>query len=60
MVITLRVVAELIREQFPQWAHLPIKPVESSGIDNKTFRLGSEMLVRLPSAEGYAAQVEKE
>jgi aminoglycoside phosphotransferase (APT) family kinase protein len=53
-------VSQLIASQFPQWAHLPIKPVELSGWDNRTFHLGSDMSVRLPSAEGYVAQVEKE
>ena len=50
----------LIAAQFPQWADLPIKPVEFDGWDNRTFHLGEEMSVRLPSAEAYAAQVEKE
>lgn len=50
----------LIAEQFPQWAELPIKPVEPGGWDNRTFRLGPDMTVRLPSAEGYVPQVEKE
>jgi aminoglycoside phosphotransferase (APT) family kinase protein len=50
----------LVATQFPQWAGLPIKPVRFGGWDNRTFHLGEEMSVRLPSAEGYAAQVEKE
>ncbi len=50
----------LIASQFPQWADLPIKPVELSGWDNRTFRLGDDMSVRLPSAAWYAGQVEKE
>ncbi|OIO58847.1 MAG: acetyltransferase [Verrucomicrobia bacterium CG_4_10_14_3_um_filter_43_23] len=58
--ITLSLVTELIAEQFPQWAHLPIRPVASGGIDNITFRLGEGMLIRIPSAEGYVAQVQKE
>jgi aminoglycoside phosphotransferase (APT) family kinase protein len=53
-------VSQLIASQFPQWTHLPIKPVELSGWDNRTFHLGPSMSVRLPSAEGYVAQVEKE
>lgn len=51
---------ELIHAQFPQWAALSIKPVEPGGWDNRTFRLGEEMTIRLPSAEVYAAQVKKE
>jgi len=58
--ITLSLATELIAEQFPQWAHLPIKPVEVSGHDNRTFRLGKEMPIRLPSAEEYAPKVQKE
>lgn len=50
----------LVAAQFPQWAELPIAPVELGGWDNWTFRLGDGMSVRLPSAERYAAQVMKE
>ncbi len=50
----------LLAAQFPQWARLPIRPVEPGGWDNRTFRLGASMTVRLPSAEAYAAQVAKE
>ncbi len=52
-------VIDLIAEQFPQWTHLPIRPVKLSGWDNRTFHLGEEMLIRLPSAEGYALQAQK-
>jgi len=45
---------------FPQWAALPVEPVEVDGWDNRTFRLGARMTVRLPSAARYAPQVEKE
>ncbi len=50
----------LVAAQFPQWSGLPVKPVEFDGWDNRTFRLGEELSVRLPSAGWYAAQVEKE
>jgi aminoglycoside phosphotransferase (APT) family kinase protein len=50
----------LIDSQFPQWSHLPIRAVEFDGWDNRTFRLGSELTVRLPSGDWYAKQVEKE
>jgi len=53
-------VARLIGSQFPQWSSLPIIPAEPNGWDNRTFRLGSDLLVRLPSAQSYAAQVPKE
>ncbi|MGH3489969.1 MAG: aminoglycoside phosphotransferase family protein [Actinopolymorphaceae bacterium] len=58
--ITADVAARVVAEQFPQWAELPVEPVALNGWDNTTFRLGDEMLVRLPSGDGYAAAVEKE
>src|SRR5438477_12248350 len=51
---------QLIRTQSPQWAELPVAPIENGGWDNRTFRLGDSMSVRLPSALRYVAQVEKE
>src|SRR5450631_3936164 len=50
----------LVSEQFPRWAHLPIRRVLRDGWDNRSFQLGEDMVVRLPSAAPYAAQVEKE
>ena len=50
----------LIERQFPQWAGLPVGRVDLDGWDNRTFRLGAELSVRLPSGEAYAQQVEKE
>jgi aminoglycoside phosphotransferase (APT) family kinase protein len=50
----------LIDSQFPQWSDLPIAAVEFDGWDNRTFRLGSELTVRLPSGDWYAQQVDKE
>jgi aminoglycoside phosphotransferase (APT) family kinase protein len=52
--------ARLVAAQFPQWAALPLTRVPLGGWDNRTFRLGDELSVRLPSAEAYAAQVAKE
>lgn len=58
--ITEGFVKNLIEEQFPQYAHLPVKTVPVQGWDNRTFRLGEEMLVRLPSAGKYMRQIKKE
>jgi len=54
------VARRLIDSQFPQWSGLPITGVEHDGWDNRTFRLGSELSVRLPSGDWYAQQVAKE
>jgi len=58
--LTPELVCRLIAEQFPQWAHLPVRPVDLDGWDNASFRLGDDMSVRLPSDESYAAAVDKE
>lgn len=53
-------VRRLVAEQFPQWADLPVEPVSKGGWDNRTFHLGTEKVVRIPSASEYAQAVEKE
>jgi aminoglycoside phosphotransferase (APT) family kinase protein len=50
----------LIDSQFLQWSSLPITAVEFDGWDNRSFRLGAELTIRLPSGSWYAQQVEKE
>lgn len=50
----------LVIEQFPEYAHLPISDVEKQGHDNRTYRLGDDMLIRMPIAEAYALKVPKE
>ncbi|WP_129308330.1 aminoglycoside phosphotransferase family protein [Streptomyces sp. L2] len=53
-------VRRLLVEQFPQWAELAIRPVESAGTENAIYRLGDEFAVRLPRLEGAVGQVEFE
>ncbi|MEU4448166.1 aminoglycoside phosphotransferase family protein [Actinosynnema sp. NPDC050801] len=53
-------VRRLLASQFPRWADLPVTPVEVDGWDNRTYRLGDDLTVRLPTAEGYAPAVTKE
>ncbi|MGN9810267.1 aminoglycoside phosphotransferase family protein [Micromonospora sp. BQ11] len=60
MDIDAALVRRLVARQFPRWAHLPVRPVAYGGWDNRTFHLGADMSVRLPSAAGYALQVVKE
>jgi aminoglycoside phosphotransferase (APT) family kinase protein len=55
-----RLARRLVDRQFPQWADLPITRVEVDGWDNRTYRLGDDLTVRLPSGDWYALQVEKE
>ena len=53
-------VRRLLKGQFPQWADLPIKRVESAGTDNAIYRLGDDMAVRLPRIHWAIEQVDKE
>ncbi|BBA95277.1 putative phosphotransferase [Actinacidiphila reveromycinica] len=58
--IDAELVRRLIAAQFPRWADLPVAPVPVDGWDNRTYRLGDTMTVRLPTAEGYVPAVDKE
>ena len=58
--ITAALVRRLIAAQFPQWKDLPVTPVKFDGHDNRTYRLGNDMSIRLPTAAGYVAAVAKE
>ena len=53
-------VSRLVAAQFPDWADLPIEPVLSSGTDNALYRLGDEMVVRLPRRERMSESLENE
>ncbi|MFI5533882.1 aminoglycoside phosphotransferase family protein [Kitasatospora sp. NPDC051853] len=53
-------VRKLIDDQFPHWAGLAITPVRSAGTDNAMYRLGEELVVRLPRIPGAVPDVAKE
>jgi hypothetical protein len=53
-------VRRLLAAQFPRWADLNIESIQSSGTDNAQFRLGNDMVVRLPRIQSAAGQVAKE
>ncbi|MDQ1641957.1 MAG: hypothetical protein QOJ90_1308, partial [Actinomycetota bacterium] len=53
-------VRRLLVGQFPQWADLPIDPVESYGTDHDIYRLGDELAVRLPRIGWATEQAAKE
>ena len=57
---TLDLAHKLILEQFPEYSNLPITDVEKQGHDNRTYRLGEQMLIRMPTAADYALKVPKE
>jgi len=41
-------VRRLVDSQFPQWSPLPLERLESSGTVNVLYRLGDDLVVRLP------------
>ncbi|WP_406195517.1 aminoglycoside phosphotransferase family protein [Kitasatospora sp. NBC_01560] len=53
------VVRSLLRMQRPEWAALPVSPA-GAGTDNRMYRLGDHLLVRLPRTPDNAEAVQKE
>lgn len=53
-------VKQLLKTQFPHWADLPIQAVKSAGTDNALYRLGDNMVVRLPRIHWAIDQIQKE
>lgn len=60
MNIDVKLAKRLIDSQFPEWRQLHVVPVKQSGWDNRTFHLGNDMSMRLPSRKEYAPQILKE
>jgi aminoglycoside phosphotransferase (APT) family kinase protein len=55
-----QLVQQLLNAQFPQWASLPITPIQSAGTDNALYRLGNDMCIRLPRIPAAALYIKKE
>lgn len=53
-------VRRLVDRSLPQYAGLRIEPLVRSGSSNALFRLGDELLVRLPRQPGGSTTIEKE
>ncbi|MEJ5913457.1 phosphotransferase [Pseudokineococcus sp. 1T1Z-3] len=45
-------VAALVREQLPAWGDLPVRALPQLGTVNASFRLGDDLVVRLPLVAG--------
>jgi aminoglycoside phosphotransferase (APT) family kinase protein len=50
----------MVATQFPEWADLEVTPVPSSGVDNISFRLGADKLLRMPRFARWTGQVTRE
>jgi aminoglycoside phosphotransferase (APT) family kinase protein len=58
--IDVSLVRRLLATQFAQWSALPIEPVTPRGTDNALYRLGDDMVVRLPRRPRTAGPLAKE
>ena len=58
--ITIELAKKLIATGFPEYADLTVTEVEQQGHDNRTYRIGDDMLIRMLTAESYALKVPKE
>ncbi len=55
-----QLVRRLLSTQFPHLAHLPLSPVPTSGTDHTLFRLGDDMVVRMPRIHWATEQADLE
>ena len=60
LAISIDLVQRLISSQFPQYASLSITPLGATGSTNRLFRLGEELLIRLPRQPGGGNDIHKE
>ena len=58
--IDLPLVRRLVNSSFPHLASRPLRPIEAYGSTNALFRLGDDLLVRLPRQPGGSATIDKE
>lgn len=59
-IVDVGLVHRLLSAQFPHFAHFRISPFPSHGTDHTLFRLGDDMVVRLPRIHWATAQAELE
>ncbi len=60
MKIDVQLISALLNAQLPAWSDLPIEALSSEGTDNAVFRIGSDLVARLPKVEWAAGQPARE
>ncbi len=60
LAISPSLVSALVSSQFPEYAALPIAALSATGSTNRLFRLGEELLIRLPRQPNSGAGISKE
>jgi aminoglycoside phosphotransferase (APT) family kinase protein len=58
--VDVELVRALVGRSMPDYADAPVRRLASSGSTNSLFRLGEELLVRLPRQPGGSASISKE
>ncbi|MFC7488267.1 aminoglycoside phosphotransferase family protein [Knoellia sp. CPCC 206453] len=58
--VDLDIVGALVADQCPQWRDLPLRAMSTSGTEHTTYRLGEELLVRVPRDASAEAGLNKE
>lgn len=58
--VDVALVRRLLGEQHPQWADLPVTPVAELGTDHWLFRLGDDLVARLPRIAWAADQADSD
>jgi aminoglycoside phosphotransferase (APT) family kinase protein len=58
--VTTELVTRLIRSQFPEWRDLPVSAIRSHGTVNALFRIGDDLVARLPIQPGDPVATRKD
>ncbi len=58
--VDVALVRRLLGEQHPQWADLPVTPVAELGTDHWLFRLGDDLVARMPRIAWAADQADSD
>jgi aminoglycoside phosphotransferase (APT) family kinase protein len=60
LTVTTALVEDLIEDQFPDWRSLAVRPVPSHGTVNALFRIGDDLVARLPLVATDRSELEGE
>ena len=60
LTVDLDLVRALLGDLHPEWARLPVQRLASTGSTNALFRVGGDLLVRVPRQPDGSATIEKE
>lgn len=58
--LSLEVVKQLLKDQFPDYSHLAIQPLKHQGTDNVMLKLGEDKIIRFPRTQRSEENLKKE